>query len=151
MLLLGCGPRCCHWRSRWLPAAAASLDPPDPDLETLRDWALPRVWKEQPGPVTVAAAVLLRVRGLNDVDQPWLVCRVLVRHEMSFCAGGASRFSAGGRIGLYALCALPCMFVRVRGGHWARRGKRVRMGRSTHVEHIRSTFGARWSTILRIW
>ena len=70
-----------------------------------------------------------------------LVCRVLVQHEMSFCAGGASRFSAGGRIGLYALCALPCMFVRVRRTHWAweARAHGPEHTCGAHPEHIRST------------
>ena len=92
---------------------------------------------------------MLRVHGLDDVNQPWLVCRVLVRHEMSFCAGGASRFSAGGRIGLYALCELPCMFVRVEGGALG-----VGSACAWAGAHMWSTcgahFGGRWSTILRI-
>ena len=61
------------------PAAGAALRETDPDVETQRDWALLRAWKEQPG--ADAVLQLLRERGLDDDEQPWTVNRVQERHE----------------------------------------------------------------------
>ena len=69
---------------------AAALGPTGPDLETQRDWALLREWKEQPGPEAVLER--LRERGLDDDDQPWTVSRVQERHDfLCRCVRVASR------------------------------------------------------------
>eukprot|EP00966_Prymnesium_polylepis_P077704 1800250-Prymnesium_polylepis.1 len=57
MLLLGCGPRCCHWRSRWL-------------LLVLR-WTRPiRTWKRCATPLGAAPRVEGAARP-SDRGQDW--------------------------------------------------------------------------------
>ena len=91
------------------PAAGAPLGETEPDLETQRDWALLRAWKEQPGPEAVLH--VLRERGLDDEDQPWTVNRVQERHEfLCRCVRVASRL-VGESGSVRSVRTLACLCV----------------------------------------